>query len=467
MRSLHKILLLVIFSQLIIFALYPFMDTTEARYADIARRMLEYDDWVTPWFDENMPFWGKPPLSFWLTMMGFKLFGLNEFGGRFFYWVSSIAVLYFVSKTAKLCDKKLQIAAPAILLSCLLFYVASSAVMTDMPLLLGASIALYAQIKVIISGNNQRSHSILLGLGLAIGMLAKGPIGLILFLLPILIWCLLNQHFQFIWTRFDFWKMFAFTVVLSMPWYFLAEFRTPGFFEYFFIGEHWNRYLIPGWKGDLYGSAHDYPRGSIWLFYLLAIMPWSLILALAMFLSKKPKNKVSNNSRQIPSLLVLWVMTPLVFFTFSGNVLWTYVLPALPATAILIANYLMARFSLQPTEKLIQASLLIVVGIKLLFLAWLYKDYQIDNKTAKYVIEAIKNRNIPLNRVYFLEKIPFSAKFYSEGQVKLFDHRRPPTRDASAFYLVLETDKPKSLHSDRCIEQLLQTRGHRVLYCEN
>lgn len=64
--------------------LYPLMDTTEARYADIARRMVELNDWITPWFDHEQAFWGKPILSFWLTVVGFKVFGFNEFGARFF-----------------------------------------------------------------------------------------------------------------------------------------------------------------------------------------------------------------------------------------------------------------------------------------------------------------------------------------------------------------------------------------------
>lgn len=467
MQSLNKTMLLVVVSQLIIFGLYPFMDTTEARYADIARRMLENKDWITPWFEENIPFWGKPPLSFWLTLSGFNLFGVNEFGGRFFYWTTSIAVLYLLSKTARLCDKNLALTSPAILLSCLLFYIASSAVMTDMPLLLGATLALYAQISAIISDHSKSFNSIFLGLGIAVGMLAKGPISLILFLIPFLIWIVFGGHF-YIWrNRFNFLSVFVIAFGLSIPWYLIAEFKTPGFFEYFFIGEHWNRYLIPGWKGDLYGSAHDYPMGSIWLFFLLAIMPWTLILPLAIFVTKNQNTESSKTMTHVRFLLWVWTMIPLVFFTFSGNVLWTYVLPALPATAILIASYLQTRYSLTAAEKLIQCSLLMVVGIKLLFLAYLYSDYRIDNKTTKYLIEKIKNKNIPLNQVYFLDKVPFSAKFYSGGQVKLFDYNRPPTKGYQTFYLVLATNKPKSLDVDLCEKQLLQTHGYRILYCRN
>src|SRR5215467_11131131 len=62
--------------------LYPLMDHTEARYADIARRMLQANDWITPWIGDGVPFWGKPPLSFWATRLSFEALGINEFAAR-------------------------------------------------------------------------------------------------------------------------------------------------------------------------------------------------------------------------------------------------------------------------------------------------------------------------------------------------------------------------------------------------
>ena len=44
-------------------ALVPLADTTEARYGEIARKMAETGDWITPQFKYGIPFWAKPPLS--------------------------------------------------------------------------------------------------------------------------------------------------------------------------------------------------------------------------------------------------------------------------------------------------------------------------------------------------------------------------------------------------------------------
>jgi len=47
--------------RLLLLGFSPLMDTTEARYGEISRIMVELNDWVTPWFTYDVPFWGKPP----------------------------------------------------------------------------------------------------------------------------------------------------------------------------------------------------------------------------------------------------------------------------------------------------------------------------------------------------------------------------------------------------------------------
>src|SRR3546814_4841624 len=58
--------------------LFPLIDTSEPRYAEIARIMAVSGDWVTPWFEPGEPFWGKPPLAFWAQALSIKLLGLRS-----------------------------------------------------------------------------------------------------------------------------------------------------------------------------------------------------------------------------------------------------------------------------------------------------------------------------------------------------------------------------------------------------
>src|SRR5579862_9906602 len=75
-------LALMFVARLICSAVVPLTDTTEARYGEIARKMLETGDWITPQHDYGVPFWAKPPLSTWLSAFSMKVFGVNEFAAR-------------------------------------------------------------------------------------------------------------------------------------------------------------------------------------------------------------------------------------------------------------------------------------------------------------------------------------------------------------------------------------------------
>ena len=75
-RGLWVLLALVLLLRVLTLGLYPLTDTTEARYAEMARKMLESGNWLTPMFDVGVPFWGKPPLSFWLSALPMALGGV-------------------------------------------------------------------------------------------------------------------------------------------------------------------------------------------------------------------------------------------------------------------------------------------------------------------------------------------------------------------------------------------------------
>ena len=87
--------------RLVSLGLYPLMDTTEARYGEMARIMLETGNWVTPMFDYSVPFWGKPPMFTWLSALGFEAMGVNEIGARMPHFLVGIAIIGLVFYFAK------------------------------------------------------------------------------------------------------------------------------------------------------------------------------------------------------------------------------------------------------------------------------------------------------------------------------------------------------------------------------
>src|SRR3990167_5050856 len=90
------LLLLVLASRLIGMAWLPMADTSEPRYAEIARVMAQSGDWITPWFEPGLPFWGKPPLDFWSEAASVNLLGLSDFAVRLPSWLATLGVLVLV-----------------------------------------------------------------------------------------------------------------------------------------------------------------------------------------------------------------------------------------------------------------------------------------------------------------------------------------------------------------------------------
>ena len=87
--------------RLLSLGLYPLFDTTEARYGEIARIMFETQNWVTPFFDYQVPFWGKPPMHTWASAMSFQIFGVSEFSARLPHFLASVATVFTIYLFAK------------------------------------------------------------------------------------------------------------------------------------------------------------------------------------------------------------------------------------------------------------------------------------------------------------------------------------------------------------------------------
>ena len=421
-------LAVVALARLLTLGLYPLTDTTEARYAEVARKMVELNDWITPWYDYGVPFWAKPPLSTWLTAISLKLFGINEFAARLPYFLLALLIAWlvwdWVARSARPRARREAMLTVALMSGTMLYLIASAAVMTDLALVLGTTLAMRGFWAAFDTSESARPKEVwLLFIGLGIGMLAKGPIAVVLTGLPIGIWVLASGNFFTVWKRLPWLKGTLLTIAIALPWYWLAEMRTPGFWEYFFVGEHWKRFTVTGWAGDKYGTAHATTRGTIWLLALAACLPWTALLPWLAIgrqrvtVSQAPADaQTANAKRHRLIYLLAWGASPCLFFTTSGNILWTYVLPALPALAILAAGWLTHDSRHRTVDAVVASG---VLGMALLIAGYFIREQLSDSwKSAKTVVAEHRLRTTQNQPLLFVGDLPYSASFYSQGKAK-------------------------------------------------
>lgn len=446
--------------------LYPLMDTTEARYGEMARIMFETGNWITPMFDYDVPFWGKPPLFTWLSAAGFELFGVSEFAARLPHLIVGVLILgitWILAAQEKNSSKDLAWLATAILATTAAFIVISGAVMTDTALTFGITLSMTG---FWLSWTKQSKFwGYMFFVGLSIGMLAKGPLTLILVGISLTLWLISEKRWQRIPECLPWKGGIVVFLVLTLPWYLLAEWKSPGFLNYFIVGEHIKRFIVSGWEGDLYGTAHKEIRGTIWLYWALAVLPWTpvLIYQVTRFFKAGEEGVVSSNGYF--AFLWFWMLSPLILFTFSGNILSSYVMPGLPAFALLVAGY---QGKLRLPEKVYKIGLLIPA---LLIIAALLLRYELTGKEAEKKLLAVWRQQIeaPVSPLLYLHGRPFSAQFYSNGYAKEVVGSLPAVINGlkePAFLVVAKKQMRKDfmLNKNGC-ELRAESAKKQLLYC--
>lgn len=422
-RTLWGALALALLVRLLALGLYPVAETTEARYAEVARKMAALNDWITPWYDAGVPFWGKPPLAIWLSAGGMKFFGVNEFAARLPHFLMALAILGLLWDWRRRDGARAAQYAVTLLAGAVLFYIAAGAVMTDMALALGLMLVLRGFWRALhVPPPAARCEGYAVFVGLALGLLAKGPIALVLAGVPLALWTVLTRNMRAVRRGLPWAAGVALMLALALPWYIAAELKTPGFLDYFLIGEHWQRFTVAGWSGDRYGSAHAFARGSIWLFALAACLPWVLLLpSLAIGRARAVSAAASilapaEHARARRWYLALWALTPAVFFTPAGNILWTYMLPALPPLAALAAEWLAADPRVRRVERTLAAGVLVTTTV---FAAAIAANRALDiANSAAPVVHAYAARQRAAEPLLFVGDYPYSAAFYSRGRAE-------------------------------------------------
>lgn len=402
-------LLALMLARLLSLAFYPLIDTSEARYAGIAQRILTSGDWIMPQFAPGVPFWGKPPLAFWASALSMEAFGQTAFAARLPHWLMAAALLWYVWRLAARWCPGREVFAAGIVASAVLFIVTAGSVVTDMALALCLTLAMGCGWNALHGPREkQRLQGYAAFAALGVGLLAKGPLILVLCGLSLGLWCLYTRQFAQVWRGLPWISGTLLMLAIALPWYLIAEAHSPGFLRYFIVGEHWQRFVTPGWQGDLYGRGHKYPRGFIWLFAVLSALPWSLLLPLLAWRSYRFSFEKAAQPG-FRAYLMCWVLAPCLLFTFAGNILWSYALPALPALALLAASAMRAS---RAEARVLAASLAAMLLLLAAFMGYMASPARAARHSAQPLIAYYQSLHEPNLKLVFLQEPPFSAGFY-------------------------------------------------------
>ena len=220
----------------------------EGRYAEIAREMVSTGDWTTPRLND-LKYFEKPPLQYWLTGMMFAAFGEDEWTARFPAALLGFVAVLMVGFTARrLWGTRAGLFAGTILGSSWAFYLSGQYLTLDMTLSAFLTMALCAFLLAQRDGATEvenRHWMLAAWAAAACAMLSKGMVGIVLPGLALAMYCVVSRDLR-IWKRLNLRQGIALFAIIVLPWFVLMQSRNPEFFHFFFIREHVQRFLETG-----------------------------------------------------------------------------------------------------------------------------------------------------------------------------------------------------------------------------
>lgn len=237
----------------------------EARYTEIPRHMVVSGDYVTPRLN-GIKYFEKPPLMYWLEASSIKVFGVNEWALRF--WPAFLGLLtclatYFTA--SHIFSRRSGIFAALILASSLLVNFISRLIILDVAVTCFLTLTLYSFLLAAHATTRKQETFYLccFFLSAAFSVLSKGLIGIVLPGAIIILWAVATQQYKKILLGFKPWGILLFLAV-SAPWHILVALKNPEFLWFYFVQEHFLRYLT---------SVHGRTQ-SVFYFIPLIIFGW-------------------------------------------------------------------------------------------------------------------------------------------------------------------------------------------------
>ena len=330
--------------------LRPLTNPDEGRYVEIPREMVATGDWVSPHLN-GLLYFEKPPLFYWLEAGAVSVGGMNLWALRF--WPALLALLgcAVVYGTGRsLWGRDAGWWAAWVQGTSLLYYGLGQIIILDMAVSVFIAWALCAFLLAVRAplGRERRLLCYAFYASMALALLTKGLIGVLIPGAIIFLWMLLLNRWREL-RHASLGTGLLLLLVMALPWHILAAIANPppggwghfftkdwagqGFVWYYFWHEHVLRYVDPA------TSERVQP---FWFFFLIlpaGFLPWTAFLPQTLW-SACGGGWTKLKTKPETLLVLLWALFPLLFFSASSSKLIPYILPLLPALALLTGRFL-------------------------------------------------------------------------------------------------------------------------------
>ena len=318
------------------------LDDADSVHAEAAREILLRHDWVTLHVN-GIRYLEKAPLIYWAIAASFRVFGFHDWSARLPLALGVLALLfsvYFLGRRAF--GESAGLYASLISSVALGPYLFTRFLIPD--ILVGLWLILGVGFFLRTLDEPQPSRFACWGLAAscALNVLTKGLIGLVFPIATIVLYLFLTRQLRHLLKMRLLSSALVF-LAIAAPWHILAGLRNPdqgnvrGFFWFYFVNEHFLRYLNKRIPRD-YGTV---PLVLFWGLLLVWLFPWSSFLpqALASVKFWRIREMVTTPEARAKIVFLLAAFLVIVFFSFSTRQEY-YVLPAFPALALLLGGCL-------------------------------------------------------------------------------------------------------------------------------
>ncbi|HEX7951608.1 MAG TPA: glycosyltransferase family 39 protein, partial [Burkholderiales bacterium] len=305
----------------------------EGRYAEIAREMASTGDFVTPRLNA-IKYFEKPPLQYWATATAFRAFGEHEWTARLWTALTGfVGVLMVGFAGARLFGPRAGFFSALVLGSSLLYAAIGHINTLDMGVTFCMTLGLLGFLLNLHSPQVTRASRLWMWLAWAamgLAFLSKGLIGLVLPGAAMAVYALIQRDLSFL-KRLHPLGGIAIMLVIAMPWVVAVSLANPEFLHFFFIHEHFQRFLT---------QVHH--RTAPWWYFvpilLAGALPWTSMLVQA--LVNAWQSDTAQSMFKPRRFLLIYAGVIFLFFSTSQSKLPSYILPVFPAIALLLGDWL-------------------------------------------------------------------------------------------------------------------------------